>query len=127
MDLYHIIDDPAKANSAGTARQTCLPNAQFGSYPWNCNNGCGGCRGEGEMTDRTGARFTVLCADRRYQTLLNGVPLHLGNKKQAKADFKLLYFTTESPAECERITREIKRNEESALPRTGGLYYRELK
>ncbi|MBQ7624919.1 MAG: U32 family peptidase [Clostridia bacterium] len=104
-----------------------LPLMRFRNCPVKPPSGCGACRGTGELSDRTGARFTVLCGGKKFGTLLNGVPLHLGGKRQAKADFKLLYFTTETREECERIRDEIKQNKESSLPRTGGLYYRELK
>ncbi|MGX8699136.1 MAG: peptidase U32 family protein [bacterium] len=103
-----------------------LPLMRFRACPLRGEKGCGACPGGGSLTDRLGNRFPVICHGRRYQTLLNCVPLHLGGKQVAEVDFRLLYFTTETPEEVRRVTEELRANRESAAPRTGGLYYRQL-
>ncbi len=103
-----------------------LPMMRVRSCPARASRPCSKCDGRPHLTDRTGADFEILCHDKRYQTILNSVPLHVGGKAQAECDYRLLYFTTESPDECRRILSEIRANAESSLPRTGGLYYRDL-
>lgn len=103
-----------------------LPMMRVRSCPARASRPCSKCDGHPHLTDRTGADFELLCHDKKYQTILNSVPLHVGGKPQAKCDFRLLWFTTESAEDCRRIFREIRDNIESAAPRTGGLYYREL-
>lgn len=104
-----------------------LPVMRMRNCPRQAAKGCGQCRGEDYLTDRTGAKFLLMCDEKRSVTLLNSVPLHLGGKKQSSVDFKLLYFTTETAKTCKRVAEEILLNQETDLSRTGGLYYRALK
>ena len=104
-----------------------LPMMRVRSCPARAARSCSKCDGYPHLTDKTGANFEITCHKRRFQTILNPVPLHIGGKPQANCDYKLLWFTTETPEERERIFGEIRDNQESQLPRTGGLYYRELK
>ena len=103
-----------------------LPMMRVRSCPARAARSCSKCDGHPHLTDKTGADFDILCHKRRFQTILNSVPLHIGGKSQAKCDYKLLWFTTETQEERERIFGEIRDNRESKYPRTGGLYYREL-
>ncbi|MDO4750002.1 MAG: U32 family peptidase [Eubacteriales bacterium] len=104
-----------------------LPVMRVRNCPSAAAGGCSGCSGKSVLTDRTGAEFPLLCGDKHFSTLLNSVPLHLGGKPQSPADFRLLYFTIESAAECRRATEEILSNTEPSYPKTGGLYYRTVK
>ena len=104
-----------------------LPAMRVRNCPAKAARGCASCQGRSTLTDRTGASFPLLCYDRQFTTVLNSVPLHIGGKAQAPVDFKLLYFTLETEEECLRIAREILTDRESALSRTGGLYYRSVK
>ncbi|MBR7142345.1 MAG: U32 family peptidase [Clostridia bacterium] len=104
-----------------------LPVMRVRNCPAKAARGCTSCQGRSTLTDRTGASFPLLCYDRQFTSVLNSVPLHIGGKAQAPVDFKLLYFTLETEEECLRIAREILADRESALPRTGGLYYRSVK
>lgn len=103
-----------------------LPVMRFRSCPNRKNGQCGKCDGSPHLTDRKGANFQIICHDRRSQTLLNSVPLHIGGKGRAACDFYLCIFTIESAAECRGIFDEIRLDRPSEKPRTGGLYYREL-
>lgn len=103
-----------------------LPVMRFRCCPNRKNGSCGDCGGKARLTDRKGMEFTILCRSRRWQTMLNSVPLHIGGKGRARCDFYLCAFTVESAAECRRIFNEIKNDAPSEKPRTGGLYYREL-
>ena len=104
-----------------------LPLMRFRACPVRGKNGCGGCRGVSKLTDRRGVDFPVLCSRRRYGTLLNSVPLHIAEKPLPKLDFLLLRFTLETPEEVERVTCEYREHLASDKPRTGGLYYRQIK
>lgn len=104
-----------------------LPLMRVRSCPNRPNGNCRGCDGRPSLTDRMGVTFPMICSGKRYTTILNSVPLHLGGKPQANADFRTLYFTVEKSEQCREITTELINNEESREKRTGGLYYRTLK
>lgn len=66
------------------------------------------CDGRGEITDRTGATFSVIKdGDICRSVVLNSVPLYMGDKleelKSTGADYLRLMFTTESVKECRDI------------------------
>lgn len=103
-----------------------LPLMRFRACPMRGGKGCGSCDGHRSLTDRLGNEFRVECHERQFQTLLNCVPLHLGGREQARADFRLMYFTAESRAEVERAKNEIEKDRPPEGERTGGLYYRTL-
>ncbi|MCR5781765.1 MAG: U32 family peptidase [Clostridia bacterium] len=103
-----------------------LPLMSFRACPVMGKNGCGNCDGRQILTDRTGARFTVLCRDRRYQQLLNSVPLYVCDQEFRGADFGILYFTTETRAECEKIISLSENRAPFPGRRTNGLYKREV-
>ncbi len=104
-----------------------LPLMRCRACPIQGENGCSGCPGHGVLTDRRGARFPVICTARRYVTVLNSVPLWLGDREVRGADFVTVYFTNETPAQCRAQLEAFER----ALPypgeHTGGLYFREVK
>ncbi len=104
-----------------------LPVMRLRNCPAKAAAGCAVCGGHAQLTDRTGAKFPLVCENRRFVTLLNSVPLHLGGKYQCPTDFKLLYFTVETPEECRKAAEEIASDRVSGHPRTGGLYYRAVK
>ncbi len=68
------------------------------------------CDGKGEITDRTGATFSVIRdGDICRSVVLNSVPLYMGDKtddlKSTGADYLRLMFTTENEKECREICR----------------------
>ncbi len=103
-----------------------LPLMRFRACPVRGRNGCGGCDGRRELTDRRGVKFPVLCRDRRFGTLLNSVPLHIAEKPLPPLDFLTLWFTVETPEEARQVRREYEERVRSEKPRTGGLYFRKL-
>lgn len=103
-----------------------LPLMIYRCCPMQGKNGCGDCDGRRRLRDRQGTEFTVLCRRRQYSVLLNSVPLYLGDKTLRGFDFSLLYFTTESRSEAERITALYRRGGVWDGNRTNGQYYREL-
>ncbi len=84
------------------------------------------CDGKASITDRTGASFKLICHDKKYQTLLNSVPLWLADKQSEfyGVDFQILSFTTEKISECERITAEYVAGVGMLPKYTRGLYFR---
>ena len=103
-----------------------LPLMQFRACPARGEKGCGGCAGHPELVDRKGIVFPMACHGRRYTTLLNSVPLYLGDKSLPPFDFVTLYFTTEDPAACRRIFEGFRRGEAPWFDRTSGLAFRTL-
>ena len=103
-----------------------LPLMQFRACPARGEKGCGGCAGHPELVDRKGIVFPMACHGRRYTTLLNSVPLYLGDKSLPPFDFVTLYFTTEDLATCRRIFEGFRRGEAPWFDRTSGLAFRTL-
>ncbi len=103
-----------------------LPLMQFRACPARGEKGCGGCAGRPELVDRKGVIFPMVCHGRRYTTLLNSVPLYLGDKALPPFDFVTLYFTTEDPAACRRVFEGFRRGEAPWFDRTSGLAFRTL-
>lgn len=103
-----------------------LPLMQLRSCPLRQKD-CGGCKGGGIITDRMNKKFSVLCNDRKYSTLLNSVPLYVCDKKEEeKFDFSLLYFTTESEKQCQKIFEMAKNKAPFEGEFTRGMYFKEL-
>lgn len=103
-----------------------LPLMQFRACPARGEKGCGGCAGRPELVDRKGVIFPMVCHERRYTTLLNSVPLYLGDKALPPFDFVTLHFTTEDPAACRRVFEGFRRGEAPWFDRTSGLAFRTL-
>ncbi len=103
-----------------------LPIMQFRSCPARSEKGCGNCAGRPELIDRKGVIFPMVCHDRRYTTLLNSVPLYLGDKALPPFDFVTLYFTTEDRDACRRVYEGFHRGEAPWFDRTSGLAFRTL-
>ena len=103
-----------------------FPIMQFRACPARGEKGCGSCAGKPELVDRKGVVFPMLCHDRRYTTLLNSVPLYLGDKALPPFDFATLYFTTEDRDTCRRVYDGFRQGAAPWFERTSGLAYRTL-
>ena len=99
---------------------------QFRACPARGEKGCGACSGRPELVDRKGVVFPMVCHDRRYTTLLNSVPLYLGDKALPPFDFVTLYFATEDKETCRRVCESFRRGEAPWFDRTSGLAFRTL-
>lgn len=86
---------------------------------------CAECNGQSFLVDRMGVEFPVVCGN-GCSTVLNSRPLWLADKKQdiRNIDFALLYFTTESKQECEKIISAYKNGSSPVGDFTRGLYYK---
>lgn len=87
----------------------------------NCKN----CNGINILTDRKNVNFTLICENKQYVTLLNSLPLYVGDKN-INADFHILYFTTENSKEVNKIYNMYKNGETPDFARTNGLYFKNL-
>ncbi len=101
-----------------------LPLMRLRSCPARGENGCGDCDGNPVLVDRMDKKFQLMCHNKKYSTLLNTVPLYIGDKPLYGTDFGFVYFTNESPDECVNIMKLLKNNEYPPFERTRGLYYR---
>ena len=105
-----------------------LPLMLLKNCPVQGGQGCKACRKKGCLTDRTGAEFPVLCHQKEYQELLNSRLLWVLDREKefSRMDFSVLYFTTESKAECERVLKASLNGKKPDGEFTRGLYYRGL-
>ncbi len=103
-----------------------LPLMRFRACPAQGKNGCADCKGLTKITDRMNIDFYILCSDKKYSSLLNSIPLYIGDKDKGGADFCELYFTFESQQKSKAVLDAFL--SQQALPgkKTGGLYNREL-
>lgn len=103
-----------------------FPIMQFRACPARGEKGCDSCEGRPELVDRKGVTFPMVCHDRRYTTLLNSVPLYLGDKALPPFDFVTLYFTTEDGPTCRQVYEGFRRGKAPWFDRTSGLAFRTL-
>lgn len=95
----------------------------------NCplSNGisCKDCGGRGEITDRMGIKFPVVCKNGCAQ-VLNSRPLYMADRlrEMKNIDFITLYFTTETKEECGEIIKAYQDGKPPQGEYTRGLYYR---
>ena len=103
-----------------------LPLMRFRACPAQSRNGCRDCKGFTTIKDRLGIDFYIICSSKKYSSLLNSVPVYIGDKPHAKADFVTLYFTAEKQNKCRAILNDFCNGQALSSKKTGGLYYREL-
>lgn len=86
--------------------------------------GCKNCTGS--LTDRTGAKFPVLCKKKQgYYELLNSKTLVLSDKlDDFNLDFGILYFTVETAEEAKKVFDNYLSGAKPQGDFTRGLYYR---
>ena len=101
-----------------------LPLMRFRACPMKSEKGCANCNGLQKLTDRKGVEFEVQCEEKQFSTLLNCVPLYLGDAALPKTDFVSFLFTTESKEECEKAVAAFCKKEYPPFKRTTGLYKR---
>lgn len=87
----------------------------------------GNCKGECTVTDRTKTQFPVRCVGGEH-ILYNSAPVFMGDKRSDLQNTCVAYgriaFTTESPAACITISREIMNGTPYQGSKTRGHYYR---
>lgn len=120
------IEQMQTAKPKGIITYGYIPLMHFRACPSQGKNGCGECKGLTKITDRINTDFYIICSDRKYSSLLNSVPLYIGDKAIKNIDFETLYFTVEKPEYCKKILAAYKAKSSISGKKTGGLYYREL-
>lgn len=103
-----------------------LPLMRFRACPAQGRNGCADCKGITKITDRMNTDFYIVCSGKKYSSLLNSVPLYIGDKNIKNVDFATLYFTMEKPELCKKIFSAYASKSSLNGKKTGGLYYRDL-
>ncbi len=95
----------------------------------NCpvSNGisCKDCGGQGEIVDRLGIKFPVVCQNGCAE-VLNSRPLYMADRldEMKYIDFITLYFTTETKEKCGEIIKAYNDGQAPQGEFTRGLYYR---
>ena len=102
-----------------------LPLMRLRACPLKKGNACGGCNGQGSLTDRKGITFPLRCTDRQFTTLYNSVPLYLGDK-HLPLDFAVVELTDETNDRCRQVVEMVRSGRKLDQPRTCGLYERTL-
>ena len=102
-----------------------LPLMLTRNCPQRNGRTCRECGRRGELTDRKGVTFPIDCRSGCAE-ILNDRPVYLLDKQDdvRNTDFVLLYFTTETAAECESILRACETGAKPAGAFTRGLAFR---
>lgn len=120
------IEQMTVAEQKGIIGYGYLPLMRFRTCPAQGKNGCADCKGITKITDRMNTDFYIVCSAKKYSSLLNSVPLYIGDKTVKNIDFFTLYFTVEKPEICKKIFSSYISKASISGKKTGGLYYREL-
>ncbi len=88
---------------------------------------CAECGMNSVLVDRMDVEFPVVCKN-GASFVLNSRPLWLADKMSElrNLDFGLLYFTTETKDECEKVVDAYNNNEKADGDFTRGLYFRKV-
>lgn len=124
--MMSAFDRLASKTPKGVIGYGFLPLMRFRACPAQSEKGCGGCKGFAVIKDRLGIDFYIICSSKKYSSLLNSVPIYIGDKPHDKADFVTLYFTAEKEEKCRKILSAFCEKQSLSMKKTGGLYYREL-
>ena len=102
-----------------------IPLMQVRNCPVKNGKNCAECKQTGSITDRMGITFPIEC-NPYGSTVLNSVPLVLSDKQSQLrfADFSVLWFTTETKAQCENVLNSYRKGIASDSDFTRGLAFR---
>jgi putative protease len=103
-----------------------LPLMRTRACPAGGPQHCDSCDGRPVLYDRKNVAFPMVCGQKKFVTLLNSVPLYIGDKSISGIEFEVLYFTLETAKQCEKIYQMFLQKEKPDFERTSGLYFREL-
>lgn len=104
-----------------------LPLMLFRCCPVQGKKGCAACRGQSELHDRQGRTFRVLCHGKRYSSLLNAVPLYVGDQDIRGVDWLTAYFTVEDREACRDVAVCLLEGSPLSGERTRGPYFRKMR
>lgn len=95
----------------GVAVYGRLPLMVTRACPVRSRISCGECGGKSFLEDRLGVKFPVRCRN-GCSFIFNSVPLCTYDKSdEISADYELMYFTTETREECEKLISDYKKRE----------------
>lgn len=106
-----------------------LPVMTYRVCPIKSDIGCETCKGKGQLTDRKGNKFPVMCSN-EAAFLYNPQPIYLPDRLDELhgMHFGTLYFSLESKDECNKIINDYlqgkKQKEKGSYTR--GLLYRKV-
>ncbi len=101
-----------------------LPLMLTRNCPLKNGRTCAECDKNGKLTDRKEISFPVRCRA-GFSELFNSRPLWLAERTDEFAtDFMTLYFTFETPEECENVISRYRDGKPACGEYTRGLYYR---
>ncbi|MBR4941598.1 MAG: U32 family peptidase [Clostridia bacterium] len=103
-----------------------LPLMRFRACPAKKAKGCRGCDGKPAVTDRYGAEFPLVCEEKRFVSMLNPIPLDVGDRRISGVDFRLAYFTVETREKCRETVVRLISGEKTGENHTTGMYYSKL-
>ena len=103
-----------------------LPLMRYRACPLRVSIGCNACNGSGSITDRYGNLFPIECWRKKTSSLLNSVPLYIGDKSIPKSDITIYWFTNEEQKDIKHVLDCSQNNSKPDFNRTTGLYYREV-
>ncbi len=113
------------ADGTGIIAYGRLPLMLMRNCPVKAQIGCDRCRKHGELTDRKGYRFPVVCDGYPCVELLNSVPVYMLDRlDEIKTDFAHFYFTTETRDEVANIIKKAETGAKPDFKYTRGLYQR---
>lgn len=102
-----------------------LPLMLARNCPVSNGTSCKDCGGQGEVVDRLGIKFPIVCKNGCAE-VLNSRPLYMADRldEMKHIDFITLYFTTETKEECWEIIKAYNDGQAPQGEFTRGLYYR---
>ncbi|MBQ8996319.1 MAG: hypothetical protein IJ091_10955, partial [Oscillospiraceae bacterium] len=103
-----------------------IPLMRFRACPVQASLGCKKCKGKGFLKDRFGNVFPVECSNKTSSSLLNSVPVYIGDKKKLVSDAQIFWFTVENKQDIDRVMDEFQKKDVPIFERTTGLYFREV-
>lgn len=113
------------AENTGVIAYGRVPLMLTRNCPVKAQIGCRECNRHGELTDRKGYKFSVICSSYPCVEILNSVPIYmLDRMNEIKTDFAHFYFSTESEAEVAALIDKIGSREKPSFQFTRGLYQR---
>ncbi len=104
-----------------------LPLMLTRNCPLKNGKSCKECGCSSTLCDRKNVEFPVVC-ENGVSVMYNSLPVWLADRKdEIKADYMLLYFTTETKEEAERVIAAFKNGSAPITKHTRGMTYRGVK
>lgn len=105
-----------------------LPLMLLKNCPIKNQFNCKDCNSNKILTDRMGMKFKIICNRQKYSELLNCNPIYMADRlhEVAPLSFGILYFTTETMQQCDKLIKDYQNEVPAHGSFTRGLYYRNV-